>query len=87
MCIALQRPNGLEFANPAAFVELNGRTLMRTQNSGFYHNKLTINTIDSELCDESEQFTEIIYYNANHLEAAEYISNLSSGTIVLGNWI
>ena len=87
VCIAFQRPNSINFRYPVAFVELNGRTLMRTQNSGFYHKKLTINTIDAELCDESEQFTENVYGNSNHLEVAEYISNLPKGTIVLGNSI
>ena len=85
VCIAFQRPNSNNFAYPAAFVELNGRTLMRAQDSGIYHSKFTVNTIDAELCDESEKFIETSRVSANSLKVAEYISDLPDGTIVLGN--
>ena len=86
VCIAFQRPNSNNFAYQAAFVELNGRTLMRTQDSGIYHSKFTVNTIDAELCDESEKFIETSRTSANSLKVAEYISDLPDGTIVLGNY-
>ena len=81
VCIAVQRSNNGGFADPVAYVELNGRTLMRTQDSGHYHNKLTINTIDGDVCDESEQVAETY---GNVPSVVEYLQSLHSGTFVLG---
>ena len=54
---------------------------MRTQDSGHYHNKLTINTIDGDVCDESEQVAETY---GNVPSVVEYLQSLHSGTFVLG---